>query len=56
MRRRKNKSFKGESTYINNKGKNSNKITSKINNNKANIKNKYNKSSESSCSGSNKTI
>ena len=56
MRRCKNKSSKGKSTYINNKDKNSNKINSKIDNNKNNIKSKYNKSIESSRSGSNDTI
>ena len=54
-RRRKNKSSKDKSTYINNKDKNSNKINSK-NDNKNNIRDKYNKSSESSRSCSNDTI
>ena len=56
MRRRKNKSSKDKSTYINNKDKTSNKSNSKNGNNKNNTKNKYNKSSESSRSGLNDTI
>ena len=54
MKRRKNKSSKDKSAYINNKDKNSNKINSK--NDNKNNRNKYNKSSESSRSGSNDTI
>ena len=55
-RKNKNKSSKGKSKYIYNKDKNSNKINSKIDNNKNNTWNKYNKTSEFSHSGLNDTI
>ena len=55
-RNNKNKSTKDKSKYINNRDKNSNKINSKNDIYKNNTKNKYNKSSEFSCSGLNDTI